>query len=89
MADKFQWVKLFIENPKVIIGIYLFLVSTSGFNFWNTSEAEAEAKASQEQIAVIADHYAATTTPKIVVQKSSCGACMLEIRKLRKEYHND
>lgn len=79
----FDWVKLALDNKWLVIMCFTGFSSvvTNAAQLMTNQDLEVETKASQEQIAMIANHYAATTTPKIVVQKSSCGNCFIRIKR--------
>lgn len=86
MRDAFDWIKLVLDRWAVIVPVCLFLASATGLSFSiaDNADKQAEIKASQEQIAEIANHYAA---PKTVTVESNCNQCMNEIKKLREEFH--
>ncbi len=80
MASTFDWIKLAVENSKILIPLLLLLLSTTGYTVNDNLNKSKEIKASHEQIANIANHY---TTPK-VAKKSTCGDCLY---KHEREYH--
>lgn len=90
MKDRYDKIKILSEVlknnwPLVLICFGgLSSLATNATQFATNSDHEAEAKAAQEQIATIANHYAATT-PKIV--KSSCGDCSILLNSHIKELH--
>ena len=89
MATFFDWTKLVVSN-KLLLVMLLTSIGSVGTNIgqlFGSYEQDAEIQASQEQIAVIANHYVQTTTPKIVVQTSPCGECMRAVKQLREEFH--
>lgn len=78
--DKLKILSEVLKNnwPMIILACTaLSSMMTNASQYMTNSDHEIEKKASQEQIAAIANHYAATTTPKIVVQKSPCGDCSI------------
>lgn len=87
--ELYDWVKLALDNKWLVIMCFTGLGSmvTNAAQLVTNQDLEEEQKASQEQIAMIANHYAATTTPKIVVQKSSCGNCNFFIKQHEGEFH--
>ena len=86
MATSFEWIKLILDKWTVILPVCLFLASATGLSFSMVDNADKddEIKASQEQIAAIANHYIA---PKTVTVKSNCNKCLNEVKKLREEFH--
>lgn len=41
MSDYFRWVKLFIENPKVVVALYLFfsaVIGVGGFDLYDKTK---------------------------------------------------
>jgi len=88
--DKLKIVSEVLKNnwPILVIAFTaLSSMATNASQYMTNTDHEAEQQASQEQIAMIANHYAVTTTPKIVVQKSSCGNCGLFIKRHEGEFH--
>jgi len=86
----YDWIKLgsdVIKNnwPQLILlcGM-LGSFGTNASQYFTNVDHEAEQKAKDEQIAAIANHYAATT-PKTV--KSSCGNCSILLNSHIKELH--
>jgi len=87
------WDKFKITSEALKSNWPLVLICFTGFSSLVTNAAqmvtnqdlEIEQTASQEQIATIANHYVATTTPKIV--KSSCGNCKVLINSHEGKYH--
>jgi len=90
MGIGFDYTKLIVENINKIIPAVLLLITglTSAFGYvvsdnWNNEEEKNQAireVAIGFQNAMIEK----TTTPKIVVHKSSCGDCLIRIEKLEK-----
>ena len=87
MASKYSsydWVKLGLENSKVILPLIVLLLSATGFSTYTVLEKEDEITATRDQLTNVANHFAATTTPKVAIKPDPCGAC---IRKHEKEHH--
>ena len=86
MRDAYDWIKLALDRWAVIVPICLFLASATGLSFSmvDNADKDLEIKASQEQIAEIAKHYAA---PKTITVKSNCNICGNYLNSHIKEYH--
>jgi len=90
MAKEFyDWVKLALDNKWLIMLCFTGFGSlvTNATQMVTNSDHEAEKEASNKQIAEIAEYYRQTTTPKIVVQKSSCGNCSTLIINHERRLH--
>ena len=61
MASVFDWVKLGLENAKVILPVLVLLLSGLGLTVKDNIAKAEEIKDSQSQIAAIANYY---TAPK-------------------------
>lgn len=86
--DKLKILSEVIKNnwPLVLICFTgLSSLATNAAQMVTNQDLEIEQKASQEQIATIANHY--TTTPKIAVQKPNCGNCSILLNSHIKELH--
>ena len=86
MASFFDWTKLVVSN-KLLLAMLLTSIGSVGTNIgqlFGSYEKDVEIKATHEQIAEIANHYAA---PKTVTVKSNCNKCMKAVKQLREEFH--
>jgi hypothetical protein len=59
MASRFEWVKLILDKWAVILPVILFIASATGLSFSmiDNNDKDTELKATQKQIATIANHY--------------------------------
>lgn len=82
MSKLFQWVKLSVENPKVVISIYLFLsaiVGVGGFDLYDKTQKL------ETQTIVVKD-----STPIIIKQDNKCKECAklrTDINTLKKRFN--
>ena len=88
MVDSFRWIKLFVENSKVIVSFYLLLASTAGFNIYSGYEKEGELKASQNQVAEVASYYVKTREikPEQAIE-DDCDSCIQLLIEHKREFH--
>lgn len=84
MASAFDWIKLTLENSKVIFPILVLLMSTTGYTAFSNIEKDNEIKASQDQIVNIANHL---TKPVKNIKTVSCGSCKDLLKEHKKEHH--
>jgi len=82
MADRFQWVKLLVENAKVVIPLVLMLCTALGWTITDNIDKDAEIRDTQEQVGRVASHLSKQHTPTPVVIQQSNGVAAHE-----KEYH--
>ena len=84
MASAFDWIKLGLENSKVVLPIILLLVSTTGYTINDNMNKSGEIEASQKQLTNVANYYSKKDK---VVEPSKCGSCDGQIESHNREYH--
>jgi len=57
VASKYEWIKLILENSKVLISIIIFLFSLNGYNFLTKLGVESSLVETQKQVAEVATQY--------------------------------
>jgi len=91
MTTKFEYVKLFIENIKVIIPVVIMLVSALGWTVTDNIGKSKEIKNTQDQIAVIANHYNRPEVKEVKeivkIVREDCGKCAALVHNHIQEYH--
>ncbi len=81
MATAFQWMKLGLENAKIILPVLMLLLATTGYTLSDNLDKSQELEDSQAQITAIADHFYQTT--QIIVQPQPC----CDLKDHLREYH--
>ena len=83
MTTAFDWIKLGLENSKVILPILVILLSATGYTVNDNFTKDQEIKDTQEQIANVANYYAKPIIKPVV--KTDC--CIDSMKSHEKEYH--
>lgn len=89
-ATVFDWVKLMLDNSKVIYPFIILLISITGLSTYDSFEKGIEIEASQTQIAEIANYYASAPVVEAPVKapvKDNCESCEKLLLEHKKEYH--
>lgn len=91
MASAFDWVKLSLENFKVIVPILLLLVSVTGYTITDNMAKTQEIKDTQQQLTNVANHYAKSIKPlkplSKPLSKPLTNCCRVLIDGHLKEHH--
>ena len=90
MTDNFKWVKLFLENWKTVLAIYMFLSGVASYNAINSYEKTELLDATYKQVAAVANHNYQLKTPSVTnikVIKSSCDGCKSSVDDHVTEHH--
>ena len=89
MATGFEWTELFLKYSKTVLTGIAFLVGSLGYNIYGNfdksiviEEKKKEVKATQEQLANVAEHFYITTKPVKTPSKFTgipCAAACIKI----------
>jgi len=82
MVSTFQWVKLIVENAKVVIPLILMLCTALGWTITDGIAKDEEIRDTQEQVGRVASHLSRQHTATSTVIQQSNGVAAHE-----KEYH--
>lgn len=85
-ATIFDWVKLMLDNSKVVYPLIILLLSVTGLSTYNSFEKDIEIEASQKQITEIANYYANTLVVDMPV-KDDCESCKELLLEHKREFH--
>jgi len=92
MAKEFyDWIKLALDNKWLVIACFTG-ISSMGVNLGQLFESqnqEAEKIKAIREVAIGFQNAMIEIEPKEVVVKYNCNQCLNEVRRLRKEYHDD
>lgn len=80
MASTFDYIKLAVENSKIILPLLLLLMSATGYTVNDNFNKSKEIKATQEQLTNVANFYA-----KPIVKQKDC--CSTQINSHEREHH--
>ena len=70
MTTKFQYIKLFVENAKVIIPLIIMLCTALGWTITDSIQKDEDLAATQEQVTAVANHLSKKThiVKKVIIR---------------------
>jgi hypothetical protein len=87
MASRFEWVKLWLENIKVVVPLIIMLCAALGYTVTDNIVKNTELDDTKHQVTAIANHLgkvAVKPTPTIIKKYITTGKGCIEHEK---EYH--
>lgn len=95
MGDKFKWVKLFVENPKVIIGLYVAFSSATGISTYFNIEKSDIIISMDDKLTELSEKMSETHAPTqkqaIIRYKTDSNEVIklirVELTNHRREFH--